>query len=41
MWMIRLGWRGRLKEQEDSDSSFYYLAISVSFYVLVFGVSCD
>lgn len=23
------------------DSSFYYLAISVSFYVLVFGVSCD
>ena len=23
------------------DSSFYYLAISVSFHVLVFGVSCD
>ena len=29
MRMIRLGWTGRLKEQEDSDSSFP-LTVSVS-----------
>ena len=40
VWVIRLGWTERLMEQEDSVFEFP-LAISLSFYVLVFGISFD